>query len=233
MMKKPITTARYVLVTGLISLLLLSACSTPQYSPTLNTPAADATTIPDSWTLHAKLGIRNGEDSGSVTLQWQQQKTAYRIRVSGPFGQGNALLIGNEQYISIERPGKETVLSYQPELLIKETFGWHLPIQQLRYWVSGLPAPDSPLPSNASQLTLSPSTDNNEQFNNAGLLSQRQQYGWTLDYSRYKPVASLGNQLLAHKIRAQQTSATLTLIVKEWDFNNHSALPPVKTTTPP
>lgn len=230
--KDPMTTSRCALIMSIISL-LLSACSTQQYSSAPSITAASTAPIPDSWTLHAKLGIHNGEDSGSVTLHWQQQHTAYRIQVSGPFGQGNALLTGNEQYISIERPGKATVFSYQAEALIQETFGWNLPLQQLRYWVTGRPAPESTLSPLSSQQIPSQNTDNHEQFTDAGLLSQRQQHGWTLDYSRYKPVASIDNRLLAHKIRAKQAPATLTLIVKEWNFHNSSPLNPINTPTSP
>lgn len=210
----------FVLTASLFILLIASACSTQQYSHpvtgTLNAP------IPDAWALHAKLGIRNGEDSGSVTLHWQQQQDAYRIRVSGPFGQGNAVLTGNNEYITIERPGKAPIFSSDPETLIQDTFGWSLPINQLRYWVVGLRAPTS----QASKSLLF-----DEQYNETGLLTQRQQHGWVLRYSRYKPIVSLDNQLLAHKVRMHQETATLTLIIKEWDFVTSTPLNPHSTDT--
>ncbi|MFT6101876.1 MAG: outer membrane lipoprotein LolB [Granulosicoccus sp.] len=197
-------------ITLFISILLLQACghnsikSSDKQAPTDN----NASNIPDTWKVTAKLGIRNSKDSGSVTVNWQQQQDQYHIQLSGPFGQGNATLSGDDSNILIDRPGKEPAFSNEPSALITNTFGWDLPLEQLRYWVRGLPTPSRHFNQTPPRTT----------YNETGLLAQLEQMGWTLRYSRYQPIKTLNGRVLPHKIRAQRDDAILTLIIKRWAF---------------
>ncbi|MFT7389484.1 MAG: outer membrane lipoprotein LolB [Candidatus Endobugula sp.] len=193
-----------------VGIVLTQACSHNNIKYSAQPIPTDNNTrnIPDVWNITAKLGIRNNEDSGSVTINWQQTQDQYHIQISGPFGQGNATLLGDDNGILIERPGKEPVSSSQPNALIADTFGWNLPLKHLRYWVRGLPTPHG---------ATSPTTPLTT-YNETGLLSRLKQRGWTLHYSRYRPIAILDGRVLPHKIRAQRNDAILTLIIKEWLF---------------
>jgi outer membrane lipoprotein LolB len=159
------------------------------------------TAIPDVWNITAKLGIHNGDDSGSVTLYWQQQKNQYHIRIAGPLGQGSAVLSGNEDTIIIERPSKQTLYSNNPAQLIKDTFGWDLPIKDLNYWVRGLA---SPLLDTAKQ-----------NYNASGVLSGLNQSDWSLRYTRYR---ATDLWLMPQRIRAKKGELMLTLVIKRWEF---------------
>jgi outer membrane lipoprotein LolB len=204
---------RYMSV--LILTILLSACGS--YSTKKGSDFAldkDAyLNIPDTWTIHAKLGIKSGEDSGSVTLNWQQEDGRYDIQLRGPLGQGNAKLSGSSQKIRIEQPGKETLYSSKPKALVQQTFGWDLPIQHLPYWIRGVQSPYSETHKALNNTHSIASI----QYNAAGLLSTLSQFGWALEYSRYKPQQQ---RLAPHKIRANRNGVTLTLIIKQWDFPN-------------
>jgi len=193
----------------LIIAALLSACGSYSTKQNNDLPLDTETylDIPDTWTIQAKLGIKNSEDSGSVTLNWQQEGERYTIQVSGPFGQGNAKLSGNNQSIRIEQPGKETLYSNNPKALVQQTFGWDLPLQHLPYWIRGIQNPLSD--QNIQHATAS------TQHNEIGLLSTLTQFGWALEYSRYKPQQQ---HLAPHKIRAKSNGVTLTLIIKKWVF---------------
>ena len=121
---------------------------------------------------------------------------------------------GDDSNILIERPGKEPAFSNQPSTLIANTFGWDLPLKQLRYWVRGLPTP----PHHRNQ--TAPLTT----YNETGLLAQLEQMGWALSYSRYRPIEQLNGRVLPHKIRAQRDDAILTLIIKQWTFPDIQSL---------
>lgn len=193
----------------LIIAVLLSACGSYSTKQNNNLPLDIKTyaDIPDTWSIQAKLGIKNGADSGSVTVNWHQEGDRYAIQLSGPFGQGNAKLSGNNQSIRIEQPGKETLYSNNPKALIQQTFGWDLPLQHLPYWIRGIQNPQSD--QNIQHATT------NTQHNENGLLSTLTQFGWTLEYSRYRPQQQ---RLAPHKIRAKNDAVTLTLIIKKWVF---------------
>lgn len=183
----------------LFTLLLLSACS--QQITTPPPIQKNAAPIPNTWTITAKLGVRTENDSGSVTLLWQQQGPQYRIRISGPLGQGNGLLSGDDQHIVIERPNQDTLFSNNPSQLIEETFGWELPLQHLQYWIRGL---NTPLLETTRQ-----------DHESSGALSNLHQDGWHLQYARYKPS---GKWLMPGRIRAEKEGLVLTLIIKQWNF---------------
>jgi outer membrane lipoprotein LolB len=183
-------------------LLLLQACSqtTPIPAPSLSSGnKAIAAAPPEQWTIKAKLGIRTADDNGSLTLHWQQQDANYKIQLQGSLGQGNATIYGDHHYIVIEQPGKMPLYSNDATSLIKDTFGWALPINDFIFWIRGIANPEQPVES--------------LQYNAAGTLASLQQSQWTLNYSRYKTV---DQWQLPGRIRAQQDDAQLTLIIREW-----------------
>jgi outer membrane lipoprotein LolB len=187
-----------------ILLCLLSACSQQATKPIPDIQQS-TTAIPSTWHINAKLGIRNTDKSGSVTLRWQQHSTDYIIRMSGPLGQGSGVLSGNEHRIAIQRPNKETLYSDQPTELIRHTFGWDLPLAHLNYWVRGLA---SPLLAIDHQL-----------YNASNTLDQLTQAGWSLRYSRYRQTHAW---LMPHRIVATKDDVTLTLIIKKWEFPEYA-----------
>lgn len=188
---------------GLLAALLLSACS---QQPVKQAPSQTATAIPSTWQITAKLGIRNTDNSGSVTLKWQQDAEQYHIRISGPLGQGSGVLSGNQNTISVQRANKDTLFSNDPTQLIRSTFGWNLPLEHLNYWVRGL---------------TSPLLDTKEQrYNTSGTLDTLKQSDWSLRYSRYQHTQ---HWLMPHRIVATKDDTVLTLIVRKWAFPN---LPP-------
>lgn len=190
--------------------LLLSAC-TPQPTKPEVTPPQSLSAIPEHWNINAKLGIRNSEQSGSVTLKWQQQINDYHIRISGPLGQGSGLLTGNQHNIRITQGNKAPLYSDDPTSLIKTTFGWDLPLDHLPYWVRGLA---SPLLSSGQQ-SYTPLPPELADTSQARTLATLTQSGWHIEYSRFKRV---DQWLMPHRIRAKKQDVVLTLIVKQWTF---------------
>ncbi len=183
----------------LLALLLINCSQTPSvdYPP----PSLSTAPPPAQWSIKAKLGIRTAEDSGSVTLDWQQTDSDFSIKIQGPLGQGNATISGNEAYVLIEQPGKPPLQSTDAATLIKETFGWSLPIDNFKFWVRGIANPESPIHS--------------VNYGPTGTLSTLEQSQWVLDYSRYKIIE---RWQLPGRIRAKQAETQLTLIIREWQL---------------
>jgi|TARA_B110000116_G_C16722990_1_gene530023 outer membrane lipoprotein LolB len=153
------------------------------------------------WQLSAKMGVRGPSDSGSAYLHWQQAPDNYDIHLSGPLGQGRIRIIGNSEQVTLEQAGKPTLSAPTADRLLQHALGWYAPLEQLKYWVRGLPAPDLP-----AQI----------EHNSQGALASLQQSGWHLSYSRYRDE---GNFLLPGKLIATQGGLKLTLIIKDWTLN--------------
>lgn len=97
------------------------------------------------WTLEGKAAIRSGESSNTAYIDWQQQGERFKIIVSGPLGQGGARIEGGPGLVSLSLPGEEQPLTGpNPESVMQQALGWHLPVSQASYWVTGRPAPDLP-----------------------------------------------------------------------------------------
>ena len=181
--------------------LLLSGCSQIPRQPTDGSPHTTLPSPPEQWQLNAKLGVRNGEDSGSITLNWQQSNSGYRIHIQGPLGKGKATINGNDDYIVLERPGQEPLYSNNANTLIQEVFGWDLPIADFRFWIRGIANPNRTVDAN--------------RFSDQGTLLSLQQSNWQLSFSRYEKIRQW---LLPGRIRAEQEGAQLTLIIRQWQL---------------
>lgn len=156
----------------------------------------------ETFQFNGKLGFRNSEEAFSVAINnWLQDADKYQIELSSTFfGLGAIELKGTAAWIEANEPGQEPVRSDYPNYTIKELLGSPLPIQRIRYWLRGIPAPQS-----KSQETL------NEQ----GLLSTLEQDGWTIHLDRYHDVSNLP---LPGRIKIEQNDTRITLVVAQWSI---------------
>lgn len=158
----------------------------------------------DNWQIKGKLAYRNDTDSGSVWFDWRQHGDEFTIHLSGPFGVGTVTIRGNAQTIILSQPGEADISSHSSSALTQRLFGWQLPVEQIRYWVRGIPS--------------SSSTALIKTFNSEGLLDKLQEDNWKLTFSRYQtgPYGPLPG-----KIKGLSQQLTFTLLLKEWSFQGH------------
>ena len=182
----------------IVTLVSVTACS--QYAGIIE-PNISYSAPPDQWRLIGKLGVRTEADSGSVTIDWQQRGDAYTIRINGPLGQGNLRVEGNSQSITLQQPGRQPVASTTPELLLRETLGWFVPIDNLRYWVQGIPSSDDVI--------------HRPVYDEQGMLVAFEQADWSVSISRYK---SVEKWLLPYRIKIKRDEIELILAIHQWRF---------------
>jgi outer membrane lipoprotein LolB len=151
----------------------------------------------NNWTLDSKVGIRTADDNQSARMQWQQQPDHYRISLSGPLGQGGALIEGSDQGVSIDIAGEGRYESDSPEELLQSLLGWSFPVQQVTFWIRGLPAP---------RLPYTPSFRENR-------LETLEQGGWLIHYSAY---SKDNGRVLPQRLTLRRADLTITVIIKEW-----------------
>ena len=152
----------------------------------------------DHWQMIGRLGLRMGEQSGSMSVEWQQNNNDYVVYLDGPLGKSLARIERNQQGVQVEADGKR----YQgqtPESLLYAITGWQLPVSYLRYWVQGRPVPGD--------------NDNTVTLDNRGQLTQLNQAGWTIHYLDYQTVQPVS---LPGRIRIEKDDIRMTLVVKHW-----------------
>lgn len=161
-----------------------------------------------SWKLEGRISIRLEDDAWHAGLYWQQFQDIYHIRIIAPFGQGGAQLDGNENGVIMHSSeGKFRALS--ADQLLAEQFGRQIPVDGLRYWVLGRPAP-APDDQEGEQLPPLASYDR------AGRISELSQGGWQVEYRSYKDVNGLS---LPEKIFLKHANGLdVRVVVDSWSM---------------
>lgn len=197
---------RFLSLFSLTLLLILSGCSQLSTQEQLSDPTRASSwqnhkrqVAPiDAWQISGKLGIRSQDNSGSAIIFWLQRQDYFDIRLSGPLGQGSTRLTGRQGAVSLEIANRGTYQAASAEALMQQQLGWSLPVENLLWWVKGLPAPHS-----QSQLQL----DDNS------LLSELLQDQWHIQYLSYRSENGLQ---LPERIKLSGAGLDITLVIKEW-----------------
>ena len=175
---------------------ILQACSTVTVVPDAEyvRAAREHLYTVEKWEFQGRMAIRDQQESWSASLKWQHQKDVDRIRLSGPLGQGGALIVLTADAIRIDQGNGQIEYSEQPDLLIRQRLGIFVPVMALRYWVVGL---------------VQPGRDYKE------ITDGFVQSGWTV---RYMQFMQSGKELMPRKIVVTSNTTKLKLIIDQWEL---------------
>lgn len=154
-------------------------------------------TLLKEWQIKGKIGVRTTNDGGSAYVDWTQSFDSFYIVLNGPLGQGTTIVTGNPSGARLEQ-SDGTWIAESPDQLVQEHTGWEIPINDLLYWIKGLPAPGE-----EAQMT----------HNALGTLATLEQNGWSLQFDQY--AVSLGT-LLPQRIRISKGELRVVVVVKSW-----------------
>ena len=188
--------------------LVLCACSTLPLAPigdtnfVANQQALEAQRV---WALQGRLNLRQGSQSDTVNIRWQQQDENFDIVLRGALGIGNTRVHGGNQGLLLEKSGEKPVSLANLEALTQDYLGFEFPAGYLSHWVRGLPVPEIP---------AIPSFDDNSRL---VALVQEDKLGrrWQLGFDQYKEVGKL---ILPGRIRLEQPDFKLTFIISDWQL---------------
>ncbi|VAW87840.1 hypothetical protein MNBD_GAMMA17-1607, partial [hydrothermal vent metagenome] len=132
------------------------------------------------WQMKGRVAVKSVEDSWSASLSWQQHAETFDIRFSSMLGQRLAQLKGDALASSLYLPDDRVISAANVSDLLDEELGWSVPMDGLRYWLVGLPAP-----ALASTEKLHMGLDE------LGRLQWLEQAGWRIEYQRYRSAGTL------------------------------------------
>ena len=127
---------------------LLAGCAVIRQPPESEPGVADAAAWQahretlaelETWALQGR--VATGQLLGwTGNLNWRQNGEDFDVRLSGPMGAGGFRASGTLDRVVI-RTGDRRMVTTEPDALVERTLGWTFPLEPLRYWGRGLPAP--------------------------------------------------------------------------------------------
>lgn len=191
--------------TVLACISLLTACAPPR--PAEEAPAnkiiplekrkAETATI-STWEINGAMAAKSKNKGWSATMNWvQHSANSYQIRLIGPLGGGTVMINKSGKNITFQDGAKTSTSTNADELLVKQT-GIRLPVNNLYYWVRGLPAPG---------------VVQSEQHDTYNHLTQLKQSGYVIDFTKYTSVKGID---LPSIIRLEGNGVMVKVIIKHW-----------------
>jgi outer membrane lipoprotein LolB len=195
-------------LTPILMAIALSACQTTHQTllqsgtaPSAS-PKAIAAETPrqsiQSFELSGAMAARSQQKAWTASVNWLQSgPSQYDIRLMGPLGNGAIRIQKSGGQVTYQE-GKKIIASNNPENLFQQQTGVRLPVNQLFYWVRGVPAPG------AVQGTKK---DTNSH------ITQLQQGCYVVDYMRYSVI---DNTAMPSVIHLRGHGLMVKLIIKHW-----------------
>lgn len=184
----------------ILSLLITSCATIPEQSALQPLWEAHQQSMQkiDMWQLNGRIVISDEDSAWNSRVIWQQRPRNYQLVFNSPVG-GAMRLIGSEQQVVMNTADNKTFRAETPEKLVSEVLNMNIPVQNLHYWIRGIPAP--------TQRQL------NYILNENGQLQLLEQEGWTVSFKRYKYVDGVA---LPEKVFLQNEDYRVKIAVNRW-----------------
>ncbi|GAB4348327.1 MAG: lipoprotein insertase outer membrane protein LolB [Immundisolibacter sp.] len=151
------------------------------------------------WRLSGRLALRTAQESVSGSIRWWQGERGFDLRLHGAFGRGALHLTENSAGARLERADEPPMEAASAAVLLADALPQTpLPVDNLRYWVLGRPAPGA-----VDTLLL----------DGANRLRVLRQDGWQIEYTEYRPVPPWS---LPVKLKARRGDIELRLAIRDW-----------------
>jgi outer membrane lipoprotein LolB len=149
--------------------------------------------------LKGRIAVAAGNDGFSAGLFWKQQGARAALALDGPLGVGGARVVADGPTLTVTTSRGEVLGSDAARAELGARLGFDPPLESLRYWVRGVPDPDSPATE-----TLDAATQR---------LAALTQDGWQIEYTEY--MSAPGGEL-PHRLSLRRGGVRVRLVVESW-----------------
>jgi len=202
----------------LTSLLILSGCASVPGRPPMGAPDENAWQLRraqleklSDWELQGRVGIVNGKDGGSGSMDWKQCGNVLAFSFHGPFGAGALQVQGDAKALWVRSSHGDDFITTDPEQDFSRRLRVPLPVLSMRYWMLGLPDPNA---------TFTKIVDAQ------GHLVTLTQRGWLVVYQAY---ATYSGYDLPTRLQIERDSVHIKIAVNEWQLQANTNQYPANT----
>ncbi len=154
------------------------------------------------WELAGRMAVRVDKDAWSASLYWIQTGDSFEIRIIAPLAQGSALITGDKDSILLKTSDNREFSDKDVNEILKNSFGWSIPLNALKYWIRGIPN--------------SAVTSDKLAINDSGHLQKFEQDGWSIDYQRYDLTKE---NALPSRVEFTRARTQVRIVINRWDLN--------------
>lgn len=153
------------------------------------------------WVAHLSLIGVTEQEKFKTRIIWQQRHDGYQIKLRDFIGRTVALIEGSAEKVVVKTSKGERYEDQNAETLIYGLFGLRIPVAGMRYWLRGVPQPET------EYIDLLLRAD--------GLAENMRQAGWLLSYQNYANQTPV--RLPTHAV-FEYDDLALTVKVARWEL---------------
>jgi outer membrane lipoprotein LolB len=177
---------------------LLAGCATAPVS----LPGGGVAPDPDrvsQWTARGRIALTSQGQGGSGSFVWQQRSERTELAVRGPLGAGGVDVVTDGETLQVDDGNGEPVDGATARAALEQRLGARLPLDELRYWLLGVPAPDRHGP-------VQRSTGSTPGFTQAG---------WVVSYESFR---AAGTWSVPARLTATTAGTRVRIVVDDWQL---------------
>lgn len=192
---------------GSVALLLLMAgCRTAPRPAVIVGPGADAPWSEqragleklDNFSLTGRVAVAANGQGFSGNLRYRQQVRRADVALDGPLGMGGLRMALDGDRLNVSTSKGDQLDGPEARAELERRLGFELPLDQLRWWLLGIPAPgESVLDQDAA----------------SGEIRGFQQQGWSVNINSRAPAMGFS---LPQKLTATRDGTRLKLLIENW-----------------
>lgn len=152
----------------------------------------------DRWLISGRVAVSSDVESWQGTVNWRQSGKEFEVRIIGPLGQGAIRIRSASGVATLDLPDGESLSAESAAELLTRRLGWQLPVEALRHWMLGVPAPGAVYEA---------------QLDTGGAPVRLSQNGWAVDYRRYQ---TIDGWLLPDKVFLDNGQWRVRMVVDQW-----------------
>jgi outer membrane lipoprotein LolB len=185
---------------------LLAGCRTMPAPVPLPGPGADAPWLEqraaleklERYSLSGRVAVAARGEGFSGALRYQQQPQRSELALDGPLGMGGMRVVLEGDALSITNSKGERLDDSAARVELEGSLGFQMPIEELRWWLLGIPAPGE---ANVDADAVS------------GEIRSFVQDGWKISIESRSPALGFG---LPQRLTATREGARMKLLVDRW-----------------
>lgn len=159
----------------------------------------------NDFALSGRVAVNAAGEGFNASMRWEQQGDLSLVSLDGPLGVGGALIETDGETLSLTTSRGESLQGEQARAEIEKRIGFPLPLDSLRYWVRGVPAPGDVVSENVDP--------------EAQRLAALEQDGWRIAYDDYtdRGVAGEAVRTLPRRLTAEREGTRVRVVIDRWE----------------